>query len=235
VAHGSADAWQDPLASLGAALQEFKPRRVRLVLSHHFVQFRVLPWREDLGGDAEYQALAGLEFSNAFGAMADGWTTTLSDESPGKPRVAAAMASGLLAALSETVAGAGARLVALQPYLTVAADVGGRQSRSSGWHWLVLHEPGRVCVVVRHAGLWRWVRHVRVGDDWAQHLAAVLASEALLSGLEVHASAVQVFAPGATPEAWSALRAEGYQLLEPGSGPGFEASRDGAFAAAWLG
>ncbi len=235
VAPGTGDPWREPLASLGAALEEFQPRRVRLVLSHHFVQFRVLPRRDDLGGDADYLALAGLEFSNAFGTMAESWTTALSDESPGQPRVACAMASGLLLALGEAVAGAGAKLLAVQPYLAVAADVGGRQSRGSGWQWLVLHEPGRVCVAVRQAAAWRWVRHVRVGDDWALRLGSLLESEALLAGLEVPGSAVQVFAPGAASEVCSALRAGGYQLLEPKEGAGFEAARDGAFAPAWLG
>jgi hypothetical protein len=235
VAPATGEGWQAPLDSLVAALQEFKPQRVRLVLSHHFVQFRVLPWRDDLSSDADYQALAGLEFANAFGAMAESWTTALSDEAPGQPRVAAAMASGLLTALGETIAGAGARLLALRPYLTVAADVGGRQGRGAGWQWRVLHEPGRVCVAVRQAGAWRWLRHVRVGDDWVAGLGALLDSEALLGGLEVPAAGVQVFAPGATPDTLSALRAGGYELLEPRDEAGFAASRDGAFAPAWLG
>jgi hypothetical protein len=235
VAVAAGEPWQSPVIALAAALKEFQPRHVRVVLSHHFVQYRVLPWREDIAGEAEYLALAQLEFSTAFGAMAQDWTLALSDEAPGRARLAAAVPAGLLAALTKVVDAVGAKLLAVQPYLAAAVNQGLAQTRASGWRWLALHEPGRVAFAVRQAGVWRWVRHVRVGDDWAQNLVELLASEALLAGLDVAPAAVQVFAPSAGRDAWATLRAAGFDVLEPTSAVGFVAERDGAFAPAWLG
>jgi hypothetical protein len=227
--------WQDALGAFVAALKEFHCRRVRVVLSHHFVQYRVLPWRQDLGGDAEYRALAQLEFGQAFGALADDWSIALEDDRPGVPRVAAAVPAGLLAALTDAVTAAGSRLATVQPYLAVVAGLWDRQVDQHARRWLLLYEPGRICVAVRQAGAWCWLRHVRVGDDWAQGLPATLASEAMLAGLEARPADALVFAPGADRAATGVLRAAGFQVLEAPRDHGFVADRDGAFAPAWLG
>jgi hypothetical protein len=223
------------LAGFAAALGEYRCQGVRVVLSHEYVQYRILPWRDDLAGDEEYRALAQVEFSAAFGALADGWSIALSDDRPGVARVAAAIPSGLLAALSSVAGEARARLLAVQPYLAVAARWWRRSTGQLGVRWLLVHEPGRLCLAVPgDAGGWQWLRHLRVGDDWANRLPELLADEALLAGLDAPAAAVQVFAPGAGREALATLKAAGYRLLEAPSGRGFAAMQDGAFAPAWL-
>jgi hypothetical protein len=230
--------WQGALAGFAAALREFSCRRVRVVISHHFVQYRVLPWRDDLGGDAEYGALAQLEFAQAFGALAESWTIALADQRPGVPRVAAALPSDLLSALTSTAGAAGARLVAVQPYLAVVTDLWDRLGGKPGKPWLLVHEPGRLCLARRDGRNWRWLRHVRVAEHWAQDLPAVLLGEAMLAGLtesEVVPADVLVFAPGAGRDATAALRATGFQVLEAPRELGFMADRDGAYAPAWLG
>lgn len=235
VAAADGEPWQAPLTSFAAALRDLRCRRVRVVLSHHFVQYRVLPWRADLSGDAEYRALAQIEFSEAFGALADAWIIGLSDEPPGVPRVAAAMPSGLLTALAAAATEAGAKLVAVQPYLAVVERLWQRRAGSDAARWLLVHEPGRVCAAVRQGDAWRWVRHLRVADDWLASVPDLLAGEALLAGLDAAPADVHVFAPGAGREAASALRQAGFQVIEPPNELGFAADRDGAFAPAWFG
>ncbi len=227
--------WRALMAVFAEALKDFSCRRVRVVLSHHFVQYRVLSWRDDLVGDAEYLSLAQLEFSAAFGALAESWTIALSDESPGVARVASAVPTALLAGLGTVVDGAGARLLSVKPYLAVVPDDWGRHRSGNGCSGLLLHEPGRICVAVRQAGSWCWVRHLRVGEDWPAHLAGILQSEAQLAGLLLVPADVHVFAPGAGSHVWATLRSAGFRLLEPVSERGFVAGRDGAFAPAWLG
>jgi hypothetical protein len=235
VAALTGESWQDALVAFSAALGDLKCRRVRVVLSHQFVQYRVLPWRDDLVGDAEYEALARLEFSAAFGTLADAWTIGLSDEPPGVSRVASALPSALLAGFGTAASEAGVTLLALQPYLAVVAKLWDRVLVGNDCRWLLLYEPGRICVVARQAGSWCWVRHLRAGDDWAEQLPSILRSEAQLAGLDTSPANVHVFAPGAKPDALLALRSTGFQMLEPVSELGFHASRDGAFAPAWLG
>ena len=235
VAAVTGELWQDALTAFSAALRDLKCRRVRVVLSHQFVQYRVLSWRDDLVGDAEYEALARLEFSAAFGTLADAWTIGLSDEPPGVSRVASALPSALLAGFGTAASEAGAKLLAVQPYLTVVANLWDRVLPGNACRWLLLYEPGRICAVARQAGSWCWVRHLRAGEDWARQLAVILHSEAQLAGLEAAPANVHVFAPGAGPDALLTLRSAGFQVLEPASELGFLADRDGAFAPAWLG
>jgi len=227
------ESWQAALPTLALAVKEFDCAAVRVRLSHHFVQYRVLPWRAELRGDEEYMALAELEFSSAFGALAKDWTLALSDERPGASRVAAALPTELLLALGSTVASAGARLTSVQTYLSGAEALWQQRGSRKGSHWLVMHEPGRVCFGVRQNGNWRWLRHARVGADWVRQLPQLLASEAMLADLEPPTTAVQVFAPSADPEARQALQGQGFGLLAPVNGRGFMAQRDALFAPAW--
>jgi len=234
VAGSSEVLWQGALPAVAAALKDFGCGSVRVVLSHDFVQYRVLPWREELRGDDEYLALARLEFASAFGSLAHDWTVCLSDEKPGASRIAAAMPSGLLAALVAQVNAAGGKLDGVQPYLAGTADLWQRHMPNRGVQWLVLHEPGRVCVAVKQDGDWRWLRHLRVGSDWAQQLPQMVAAEALLAGVDAPSDPIQVFAPSATPAAQQALTELGFRLLIARSGRGFMADRDAIFSPVWL-
>ena len=234
VAATTGEPWENALAAFSTALRELPARRVRVVLSHQFVQYRVLSWRDDLVGDAEYEALARLEFSAAFGTLADAWTLGLSDEPPGVSRVASAVPSALLAGLGTAAGAAGVKLLAVQPYLAVVATLWDRLLAGRVCHWLLLYEPGRICAVARQAGSCGWVRHLRAGEDWAQQLPGILRSEAQLAGLDAAPAKVHVFAPGAGPAALLALRDAGFQMLTPASELGFLSDRDGAFAPAWL-
>jgi hypothetical protein len=234
VASGGEALWQGALPALAAALKDFGCGSVRILLSHDFVQYRVLPWREELRGDAEYQALAQLEFASAFGSLAHDWTVCLSDEKPGASCVAAAVPSGLLAALVAQVKAAGGKLDGVQTYLAAATDLWQRRMPGRGDQWLLLHEPGRICVAVKHNSNWCWLRHLKVTADWAQQLPQVVAAEALLAGLEAPSDPIQVFAPSATSEARETLSELGFRVLAPRSGRGFMADRDAVFSPLWL-
>ena len=225
--------WQPLLGACALALKDFGCKRARVLLSHHYVQYRVLPWRDDLVGDEEYQALAQLEFSAAFASLADDWTIRLSDEAPGLPRLAAALPSSLLATLVAAAADAGVALDAVQPYLAAATGLWERET-ARGLHWLLLHEPGRITAAVKDDGGWCWLRSVRVGDDWVHELPRLLQAEALLSGWDTDSHPVRVFAPGADARARAELQAMGLVLLAPADERGFSMNRDGVFAPAWM-
>jgi hypothetical protein len=208
--------WEQPQEALLALMQHFGCQRLRIVLSHHLVQMRLLPWRAELQSEEERQAVARHEFVSAYGAGAETWPMALSDEAPGRARISAALDQELLAALHQTAQRAGARLVSLEPLLVHAQARWGRQAMGRGCHWLLIHEPGRLCVVARQDGQWVWVRHARVADDWHLGLAQWLASEALLSGLDMPAQRVHVLAPALNEAALGELTEQGYRVLRGG-------------------
>lgn len=225
--------WQAPMAVFSAALREFGCRRVHVVLSHHFVQYRVLPWRADLSGEAEYRALAQVGFADAFGGLAANWTIGLSDEPPGLPRVAAAVPSDLLTALSAAAAERKAKIAGVRPYLAAVEGLWPLNGAGST-RWLLVVEPGKACAAVRNGETWRWLRHLRLPDDWPHRLSDLLAAESLLAEVEAKPGDVHVFAPGAGDDSRATLRGAGFQLIEA-SGNGVAGDRDAACAPAWLG
>lgn len=209
-------AWQPAVAALAAMLPEFACRNLRVTLSNRFVQYRQIPWRNDLHGEKEFEALARLEFSNAFGALADEWRVVLSDEAPGRPRIAAAVPEALLAALRELAAANQARLIAVPPGLTFAASAWQPTmdtSAGAGARCLIAWEPGQLCFAIQEGGDWSWLRQRRVGDDWLRDLPKLLDEENRLSGIDVDSRSTSLFAPGLDHEEAQSLREAGFFLL----------------------
>jgi hypothetical protein len=99
----------------------------------------------------------------------------------------------------------------------------------------MLHEPGRICLAVRQAGAWRWVRHVRVGEDWIAQLEQILHSETQLSGLAATPAQVHVLAPSVSREGLQLLRNGGFQVLDPAAECGLSSDNQAAYVPAWLG
>lgn len=223
--------WGAAAAGVAAAVAEFPGKPVRVVLANRLLQFRIMPWRDDLPGDAEYRALAHLEFASAFGSLADGWTIALSDEAPGQARIAAAVPGELLAAVKEAATANGSRLTGVRPALTVAADFWSPDG--AALQWLVVAEPGQLCFVARDTSGWRWLRQTRVDTDWASRLPALLGEEARLSRLEVSREATRIFAPEANRDELAALQQHGFAGLDLAPQPDFPAEGDIKFITAW--
>ena len=228
--------WEDAAQAFGECLRAYPNcHKVGVVLSNHFVQYQLLPWRDDLGDREEERALAQLSFTQTFGEAASRWHVAVSDEAPGMSRISAAVNADLLAALHKYAAGAARRIVSVQPYLTAAinafADLFGKD-RSA---WFVLHEEGRLCLALVAGGQWRWIRCVRVAADWEARLPELLDNEALLAGVEASPGQAMVFAPttqalavpGGSRWSWRALRLA--ELVN------FSPSSEGRFAPAIVG
>jgi hypothetical protein len=224
--------WSAAVAGLAAALAEHPGMPVRVVLANRLVQLRVIPWHDHLPGDTEYRALAQLEFANAFGSLADGWTIALSDEAPGQARIAAAIPGELLAAIKETVVAHRSRLLGVSPALTIAAGLW-PLAESEAPQCLVAVEAEQLCFAVRDASGWRWLRQARVDADWAERLAQLLDEEGRLSHLDLTREATRVFAPEANREDLAALQRHGFAGIDVGAKPGFPADGDMKLITAW--
>lgn len=210
--------WQAAVTALAAMLAEFGCGKLRVTLSSRFVQYRRLPWRDDLHGDKEFEVFAKLEFANAFGALADDWRVVLSDEAPGRSRIAAAVPEGLLAALRELAKANNASLIAVPPGLTFAANAWQPAEDAAG-RCLVTWEPGQLCFATRESGDWSWIRQRRVGDDGLRDLPKLLDEESRLSGIDVDPRSTSLFAPGLGREEAKALSDAGFTLIPRAAQP----------------
>ena len=154
---------------------------LKIVLSNHFVQYVLLPWRAEVNRPSELAAYAGILFDETFGGDAGGREILIGAERSGSARIAAGMDSTLLHGLRSAVAASRLKLVSVQPYLSAAFD---RVRRSVGSRdfMFVLAEPTRSCVVVATGGRWRSLRNTATRSQ-PHELAHLIEREAQLAGL----------------------------------------------------
>jgi len=154
---------------------------VTIVLSNHFVQYVLLPWRAEVSRPSELAIYAGLLFDETYGNDAGGREILVGRERAGSARIAAGIDATLLHGLRNAVAASKLRLVSVQPYLSAAFDrmrgtVGSRD------FMFVLAEPARSCVLVATGGRWRSLRNTATTAR-PHELAHLIEREAQLAGL----------------------------------------------------
>lgn len=179
-------------------LLEARPRRrgeLAVALAEHFTRLTLVPWSDALGTPAEQQAYARLRFAEIHGSAAADWRLQLSPEAAGAPRLAVAVAGGLLERLAALATAAGLRLVSVQPYLMGAFNHLCRPVAGDDFLFL-LAEPERSCLLVVREARWVAVRS-QAGSDSDAALAVLLERESERQALEATApAAIYVHAPG---------------------------------------
>jgi len=189
----TAQAAADALRSL-LARPETGHGPLTLLVSSHFVQFLLVPWRAELGAPAELAAFATVCLEETFGE-AGGRTLRTARERAPSARIAAALDNGFLASLRAAVAASRMKLVSVQPY---AAAVFNRSRRALPRRnfMFVVAEPGRSCVLLAGEGGWRSLRNA-AGRTAPRELAQLVEREAQLAGLsETEMPPVFVHVPG---------------------------------------
>jgi hypothetical protein len=154
---------------------------LKIVLSNHFVQYVLLPWRAEVSRPSELAAYAGILFDETFGNDAGGREILIGRERAGSPRIAAGIDATLLHGLRNAVAASRLKLVSVQPYLSAAFDRVRRKVGSRDFMF-VLAEPARSCVIVATGGRWRSLRNTATRAQ-PHELAHLIEREAQLAGL----------------------------------------------------
>lgn len=177
--------WKPAVAALASALASSAAEKpdVAVVLSNHFARYALLPWNATLSTEAEWLALAGHRLASVHGTAAGGWAVRVSRTAPRGPRIACAVDQALLDALNAAMAGSGAALVSVQPYL-MAAFNRMRSAIGNATCWLVVEEPGRLVLALIERGSWRAIRSRRVDDRWRTTLPGILERESAVLGIE---------------------------------------------------
>lgn len=225
--------WQPAVDALAAkvAAGALAKADVTLVLSNRFVHYAVVPWSDTLGSKEEELAFARHCFARVHGSEADDWEIKLSSAKPGKPRLACAVEQSLIEALNTRMSPLASRYRSLQPHLMASfnrsrARLGGRPA------WLVVAEPGLLCLALLQDGCWQSVRTVKVGADWISELPGVLAREECLVDSATQCDEVLLFAPDVAQPLMLEAGKWRISMLLPTLLPGMAAGADAPFSIA---
>ncbi|MBI2317439.1 MAG: hypothetical protein HYY28_10550 [Betaproteobacteria bacterium] len=188
--------WQPAADALAAKAASGALARadVSLILSNHFVHYAVVPWSDTLGAKEEELAFARHCFDRVYGEEASAWAIKLSRAHARASRLAAAVDQTLVDSLNVHMAPVGARYRSLQPHLMASfnrwcARLGERAA------WIVVAEPGLLCLALVDGAGWQSARTIKVGADWMAELPGVLAREECLADIQTECETVLVFAP----------------------------------------
>jgi hypothetical protein len=129
-------------------------------------------------------------------------------------------------ALKQCMSSSASRFLSLQPHLMASFNrIRAHLQEQSAW--LVVAEPGLLCVALLQDECWQSVRTVKVGADWMSELPGVLHREECLVDSQTECDRVFVFAPDG-PQA-PMLQASEWRIenlvssLLPGMVPGADA------------
>ncbi len=117
-------------------------KRIRLVLSNHFVRYMALPWQAEVISRQDWVAIAEHEFRKRYGPVAEGWRVCVSLNGFGHNVVAAAIDERLIDGLSNIAQEHDCKLVAIEPILmaVLKQPLLPRNDKQ----WLLIAEPERV-------------------------------------------------------------------------------------------
>lgn len=209
------------LTALDAALPAYAQAKASttLVLSNHFSRYMLVPWSEDLSGEAERLAYAQHRFRELYGDVANQWELRLSPERDGAPQLSSAVDRRLLAAARDIFTRRGMAIASIQPHLMAAYNAAYPllQGRTA---WLGLVEPGMLFLALLQNGQWMRLRSMRIGAAWQAELPRLLEREACVAGAAGGASEVLLAVPDAGDLAFPQDGRWRFRRLNAVSGPG---------------
>lgn len=176
------DAALQVMASALATIDDRVHCRVSVVLANSFVRYLLVPQSSHLDPEVE-AAVVRHCFHEAHGDAADGWEVRASP-APGMPvQVASGVDRELIEELRHAATTLGIRLESIQPRLMTVCNEH-RKDLARDPAWLVLVEPGNLCLGLLDKGGLVRLRSQRIDARWVSDLPALLEREACLAELE---------------------------------------------------
>lgn len=170
------------MASALATIDDRQRCRVRVVLANSFVRYLLVPQSDRLSAEDE-AAVVRHCFQEVYGSAAEHWELRASPAPDVPVRIASGIERSLLDDLRGVVATAGVRLDSIQPRLMTVCNEH-RRILDCQRAWLMLVEPGNLCLGLIDRGNLVRVRSLRVNAHWASDLPALLEREACLAELD---------------------------------------------------
>ncbi len=170
----------------------FKPE-VNVTLSNQFAQYLLVPWVDEMS-DEEEMVFAQQCFRDIYGDAVDSWSIRVSPGRAGAASLACAVDTRLLDELRGSLDKMGLDIKSIQPYLMSVFN-SCRSTLEGRSAWIVLLEPGSLCLAVLRKGQLEWIRKLPVGEAWEKELQAILQREAYLTDTGMEVNDVLLWAP----------------------------------------
>lgn len=226
--------WQPAIAAMNRLLAKQGNADVGVVLSSRFAHYVIVPWSDAVSGAEELGMLAQHRCSQVYGTLATDWEVRVSPNKFGVPMLACGVERALLGALRQTCAGAGLRLVFVQPLLMAAFNRwSGSVDDKGGWFGIA--EGGRLTLALAHGGGWHTVQNRHFDGVLAEALPGILEQEQLLADLADVPRAAWVFAPELPNLAVAGGGKWSVRVLKLPAMEGFSPHGDAAFGLALAG
>lgn len=171
--------WRAALAGLVGALHTLQRRtRCRVIVSSAFARYALVPFSTTLVDRRSNEALAEHVFRHIHGEQAGAWAFRVAPAAAGQRRVACALDSALVEAITSAAKACGLSLEAIEPALVAAFDSArGALPRSC---WFAQAEPDRIVLGLLNDGEWVHLAAERPSGDAETALARMIARESLL-------------------------------------------------------
>jgi hypothetical protein len=169
---------------------------LRIVISNHYMRYRLAPAPPLSMRSADVQALMQHCFRETYGDVADGWQIRADPLPDGGDVVACAVDRALMEGLQAAAGKAGLRLVSAQPYFMSGFNAACRRIDGTATCF-VQAEPGRIMLGAMRDKNWLGLRAVAATPRWKEELPAHIEREILLAGWEDACPAVFLHAPEA--------------------------------------
>jgi hypothetical protein len=165
-----------------ATIGDRRRSRVRVVLANSLVRYLLVPHSSRLGPEEE-AAVVRHCFQEVYGDAAERWELRASPASGRPVRLASGVERDLIEGLRSATATLGMRLESIRPRLMAVCNehvrVLGREPA-----WLILVEPGMLCLGLLDRGGIVRLRSLRIDTHWSADLPALLEREACLAELD---------------------------------------------------
>jgi hypothetical protein len=202
--------WQRALQASTSLLAELPAgSRLTVVVSNQWLRYKLLPAMPPMQSPSASLAVARALFMETYGEMAAAWHIAMEPLPQGECQFACALDEALLEAITAMATQSGCQLVSVQPAMMHTYN------QISPWLGrdmcgLVQVEAGRIHLAMMRDGGWLCLSACAShGQDWPQHLLALLQRETLLLGDRQISSGklfVHIALASAQTAAWSALQ-----------------------------
>lgn len=228
--------WLDELGLIEGLLSEARRGLpLRIVISNHYMRYRLAPAPPLSMRSADVQALMQHCFRETYGDVAGDWQIRANPLPDGGDVVACAVDKALMEGLRAAAGKAGLKLVSAQPYFMSGFNAVCRRITGAA-ACFVQAEPGRIMLGALRGKSWLGLRAVAATPRWKEELPAHIEREILLAGWEDAHPPVFLHAPEAAQA--TTLRESRHWKLEhvyPQPVAGYSPRHDAPYAMALSG
>lgn len=164
-------------------------RKLEVVLSNHYLRYRLLAVPAEGMAARELQALAAASYREAYGEVADAWLVRCQPWLGEQQVLATAMDASLLAQLQQLSQQYQLHLRSVQPYLMAGFNQVAKQIRQANAGFLQV-ESGRATLALFSQQQWQAIRSLPLApqantESMAEELRTLVSRELLLAGWDL--------------------------------------------------